>query len=185
MHAKHSNDLDRPPVPLFESSAGGRAIATETCAQRCMNSAWQRFCRLSSLERSMFLCGIILLPATAFALRFTGIHNIETLLNARPEQNSVQTKTADREWWLAQSGRRMVEAASRYGIVRGNCLSKSIVLWHLLRRQGVEARLHVGARKDGAAFEAHAWVELDGQPINESSDVRKRFGTFESHADGV
>lgn len=78
----------------------------------------------------------------------------------------------------------MMEAASRYGLARGNCLSKSLVLWHLLRREGVMATLRVGGRKEGKQFEAHAWVELDGFAINDSGGLRESFVPFNGTESG-
>jgi hypothetical protein len=149
-----------------------------------MSSAWQRFRRLSPLERSMFFRTVFLLPVTVVALRVAGLRNVERRMDSRGKRKSVRAKTTEPEWQFAESARRMTEAASRHGIARGNCLSKSMVLWHLLRWQGLEATLHVGGRKDGVMFKAHAWVELDGVAINDSADVRERFVPFECQMSG-
>lgn len=44
------------------------------------------------------------------------------------------------------------------------CLPQAIVALELLRGSGHDAALHIGARKE-EAFEAHAWVELDGEVV--------------------
>jgi Transglutaminase-like superfamily len=45
------------------------------------------------------------------------------------------------------------------------CLMRSLVLTGLLARRGVYAKVVIGVRPDPASFGAHAWVEVDGQPV--------------------
>jgi hypothetical protein len=49
------------------------------------------------------------------------------------------------------------------------CLQRSTVTTCLLRSCGIPAQMVIGAQK--CPFEAHAWTEIDGQPINERRDV--------------
>jgi hypothetical protein len=49
------------------------------------------------------------------------------------------------------------------------CLQRSTVTTCLLRSCGIPAQMVLGAKK--CPFEAHAWTEIDGQPINERRDV--------------
>ena len=44
------------------------------------------------------------------------------------------------------------------------CLMRSLVLASLLARHGIYGRLVIGVRPD-ATFAAHAWIEVDGQPV--------------------
>jgi hypothetical protein len=55
-----------------------------------------------------------------------------------------------------------------------------MTLWWMLRREGVEGELHIGARKQGTRFEAHAWVELDGQVLNDGEEVHQHYARFDS-----
>jgi hypothetical protein len=50
------------------------------------------------------------------------------------------------------------------------CLQRSVCLVRLLRRHGVPAQLLIGYRP--APFFSHAWVEVDGHVINDSSAYR-------------
>jgi hypothetical protein len=73
----------------------------------------------------------------------------------------------------------MVKVATRYNLPWANCLKKSLVLWWLLRRQGIEGDLQIGVRHEQDKFEAHAWVEYEGVVLNDTQDVRSRFAMFE------
>jgi len=73
----------------------------------------------------------------------------------------------------------MVQVAARHGVYSATCLPQSLTLWWLLRRQGIESDLRFGARKEAERMEAHAWVELDGVPLNDTLDVDQRFKPFE------
>jgi hypothetical protein len=73
----------------------------------------------------------------------------------------------------------MQEAASRNLFFHANCLEQSLVLCWLLRRRGIDAVLRIGARKESERFEAHAWVELDSQVLNDASAEHRHFVPFE------
>jgi hypothetical protein len=60
---------------------------------------------------------------------------------------------------------------------RAMCLEQSLALFVLLRRRGVPADLRVGVQT--LPFSAHAWVEVDGQPINEKQGHIEQLATFQ------
>ncbi|MGB6484583.1 MAG: lasso peptide biosynthesis B2 protein [Candidatus Acidiferrales bacterium] len=132
----------------------------------------------------MFFRAVFLLPVTACALCCIGLQKTKRLVGSGHNAPRAIDDAAE-EWRIAHAARRMTEAASRHGMVRGSCLSKSIILGHLLRRQGLDATVHVGGRKEGSSFEAHAWVELNGRVVNDSEDVRGRFAPFEGQVSGA
>jgi hypothetical protein len=57
------------------------------------------------------------------------------------------------------------------------CLQCAFVTTYLLRRKGVPARMVLGAQK--LPFKAHAWVEVDGRPINERSNVQGTYAVWD------
>ncbi len=57
------------------------------------------------------------------------------------------------------------------------CLQRSFVATYLLRKQGVPARLVMGAQV--LPFKAHAWVEVVGQAVNERSNVQATYGVWD------
>jgi hypothetical protein len=80
---------------------------------------------------------------------------------------------------------RMVASASEEGIVRGKCLEQSMVLWFLLKRRQLPAELQIGGRRTSAGFEAHAWVELEGNVINDRDTVGQDFAPFGRDAESL
>lgn len=60
-----------------------------------------------------------------------------------------------------------------------NCLKKSLVLWYLLRCQGIVSELRIGVRREQGEFQAHAWVEYQGIVLNDTPNVRQHFAMFE------
>jgi Transglutaminase-like superfamily len=119
------------------------------------------------------------LPINAAGVRLAGFRRWGACLaraagsRRRPASGGLQTA---RETW------RLVQWAARYGPYRGNCLSQSLTLWWLLRRQGLESDLRIGVSTAGGRFEAHAWIEFQGIVVNDRPDVRERFGVFDMPA---
>jgi hypothetical protein len=85
-------------------------------------------------------------------------------------------KELERQIWTTV---RMVRIAVGYNSVWTNCLKQSLVLWILLRSQGITSVLRIGVRKESEKFFAHAWVEYAGIVLNDTDDVHQRFQAFD------
>jgi Transglutaminase-like superfamily len=57
------------------------------------------------------------------------------------------------------------------------CLQRSFITTYLLRKHGVPAQMVLGAQK--LPFKAHAWVEVNGQAINERSNVQATYAVWD------
>ncbi|MGA9673049.1 MAG: lasso peptide biosynthesis B2 protein [Terracidiphilus sp.] len=57
------------------------------------------------------------------------------------------------------------------------CLQRSAVLVRMLRTRGIHAQMVIGVQK--LPFKAHAWVEVDGQIVNDRLASRERFLVLE------
>ncbi len=57
------------------------------------------------------------------------------------------------------------------------CLQRTFVTTYLLRRHGIPAQMVLGAQK--LPFKAHAWVEVEGQMINERSNVQATYAIWD------
>jgi hypothetical protein len=133
---------------------------------------WERLRRFSALERPaqrLFLRALVLLPLVTLSLRWRGFRATQAALQrflSNPNQES-DAALASKDAALTA---HMVNAADRHGLVHPSCLAKSMALWWLLGRRGIPARLRIGIRKEKEKFEAHAWVEHDGNALNEPDD---------------
>jgi hypothetical protein len=55
-----------------------------------------------------------------------------------------------------------------------NCLERSLIGYRYLSAAGATPRLVTGVRRLGGEVHGHAWVEVDGRPVLEGSEI----GTF-------
>ncbi|MDX2437132.1 MAG: lasso peptide biosynthesis B2 protein, partial [Acidobacteriota bacterium] len=78
----------------------------------------------------------------------------------------------------ARSTAPLEGGAANFSPFPSTCLSKSLVLWSLLLRSGTDAEIRIGVFKDSDDFAAHAWVEVDGTPVNDTADVVERHEVF-------
>lgn len=72
-----------------------------------------------------------------------------------------------------------VEVAARRGLHKGTCLTRSLTLLMLLRKEGIEGDLRIGVRLVAGKLDAHAWVEVHGEPVNDTPDVASRYAAYE------
>ena len=120
----------------------------------------------------------VCLPLIGAMLRVLGFARCQSWLSylVRPASRvSASPESLD----TARSAARHVRWAAERGIYRSTCLPQSILLWLLLRRQGVEGVLRIGVRKTAHRLEAHAWVEYMGMILNDDPDVHERFTPFD------
>jgi hypothetical protein len=145
-----------------------------------MIERWKRFRRLSAFERGVVLEAMGGLLATWGGLRLIGFRRWERVLEVfAPPVNTTRSAQSASVQDAALLIARMQAAAARNLFFHTNCLERSLVLRWLLRRRGIDAVLRIGARKDSERFEAHAWVELDSQVMNDASAEHRHFVPFE------
>lgn len=79
-----------------------------------------------------------------------------------PRAPAARTAPAEDPATLIQGHRvaRWVDAAYRRSPFTPTCLTRSLVLYRILRARGIPCRLHIGLRKTGQAeLQGHAWTE--------------------------
>jgi hypothetical protein len=97
------------------------------------------------------------------------------VLTSDPEPVIRGHLTRARQWAAA------VRRASRYGVFRPKCLTRSLALVRLLERSGIPgARIRAGVLKNQGRFLAHAWVELGKEVL---TDAESYVAQFEPWAD--
>ncbi len=142
---------------------------------------WERlrqFRKLPATARRIFLRAAALLPWVALRLKLQGFQATKNSLQSPPRNASGTSSSENAE--CAALTARMVRAAARHGIGNPSCLEESLVLLHLLSKQGIAAQLRIGVKKNIPKFEAHAWVECGGVALNESESLHDHYAPFEA-----
>jgi hypothetical protein len=142
---------------------------------------WRRFRKRPPEDRVLILRAALILPLTEIGLRLFGFRRWKEWIGKffLPARLS-QFLPADVQRETALRAVRAVRSAALHGPANPNCLERSLTLWWLLRRNGIDGELHIGARKEGARFEAHAWVELGGQVLNDGAEVHQHYARFDA-----
>jgi len=131
-----------------------------------MMQRFRQFRRLSGFERGVVLEAVIGLPIAWLAVRLLGFR----ICRAAFEKPHVAVQNSkSREADTLNIARRIahleaVTAANLFFLT--TCLEQSLVLCRMLRRRGLNADLRIGARKEADRFEAHAWVEVEGNVVD-------------------
>jgi hypothetical protein len=118
---------------------------------------------------SVFACGLAILILKS-ALTLVGY---ETTLRWIGRHVRTASCLTDVDSELVNAAEHAVAIAAALYPGRARCLEQSLVLYYLLRRQGVAVRYRQGVQ--AYPFEAHAWIEYRGQPIN---DVAEHVGWY-------
>jgi hypothetical protein len=77
----------------------------------------------------------------------------------------------------------IIEFISQYLVCNKPCLTQALAVQLLYRRAGYSARLRIGVMKEAEKFQAHAWVESQGQIVVGGTDsplLYKPLPSFES-----
>jgi len=62
-----------------------------------------------------------------------------------------------------------------------SCLTRSLVLYAMLRQHGFRPRLHVGVAGTERRFDAHAWITIGGQPLEQPASVADSYRSLMVH----
>jgi hypothetical protein len=134
---------------------------------------WRRFLHLPGSERRDLVTAAVLLPPVTVLLKSIGYQRSQRWLGRLSPPPSIAGDLPG-----ARNLGRLVTIAGRRHLAPSTCLSRSLVLWVLLRRRGIDAEIRLGVRKDGAEVKVHAWVEYLGVPLNDADDVAQQFSAF-------
>ena len=138
---------------------------------------------LSTREWRYLSWAIVMLPLIRGSLAIWSFNSVLTALGkTSPLPGSLVVQPASPMPAPTEIRRvvRMVNAAANRGPVKANCLPRSLTIWWLLRRQGLDCELRLGVKPRDAAIQAHAWVEHRGEVLNDDPGIAARFSAFES-----
>jgi len=158
--------------------------------------------RLSARELWVLVQAAVLLPVVRCALRFVTITRLQLFgvrtltgsgsgspapMPSQPHNRETEARNIDLTLTTGRSPEtiaRMVRIAAAHGPYRAKCLEQSLVLRWLLQRQGIDARIVFGARKEDQQMQAHAWVEVNGVALNEDNGVYQDFSPLDELVTG-
>ena len=112
----------------------------------------------------------VALALVATILRLAGMHRTRRFLwrFARPAGERGVSEAS------ARAFAARVDAVANRMPIRPRCLARSLLVAAFLRRWNMPAELVIGVLP-GRSFAAHAWVERDGQPLNDTADIALRY----------
>jgi hypothetical protein len=141
-----------------------------------IRSKRNRLRELTGRERALLGTALVLLHVTTIGMRLVGFHRYQAWLT-RWGTGRKRSAVPDAEV-AARQAAQMVAVAARYSLFGKTCLPQAIVLSFLLQRMGLNGDLRIGVRQEGNELKAHAWIERQGQVLNDSTDVHQRFAAF-------
>jgi hypothetical protein len=119
--------------------------------------SFDRWRALTATEQWLTVKSAVLIAGAASSLRLVGLERtlrLASLDEIPPPLARHTSKT------VIDTIASAADRAERYA-PGGSCLSKSVALAWMLRREGVDAAVRIGVSTAGE-FEAHAWVEATG-----------------------
>lgn len=129
---------------------------------------------LTTPDRRMLLLLAVLQPLISASLRISGYANTKRRLQSLSYNPRPRTAdTAD----LAQAGQlaHLAAVAGRRGPIRTTCLRQALAIYFLLRRKGLAPVIKLGVARGVTPPDMHAWVELEGLPLDQSNIVYASF----------
>lgn len=120
--------------------------------------------RLSWPERLTFLLCSAGLASTHFSLALFGYKRTRRMVEAITRRARQHPATQD-EINAARHLANLAAIAGRHGAVAATCLRQSLLVYGWLRWRGLDPKLLLGVMSTAVPFQAHAWVELEGQRL--------------------
>lgn len=148
----------------------------------CCGSGVSDLAKLRALtgpERRLLLFCLAATPFVSTGLAILGFRRTHAVMVRRSLPGPARFGTEQEAEAWARSAARVVAIAAGRGPVRATCLRQSLLLWWILRRDGIETVVRVGVNREDGKLNAHAWVEYLGRPINDADDIALRFPAFD------
>ena len=132
---------------------------------------------LSKSDRAVVIRAMFLLPIVTASLKTVGLRRTQSWLTRNCLGPTVPP-TGQTQANVRRAAQMMAVACRRHPL-RSSCLPRTVVLWSLLRRERIAADVRIGVRCDGGGqFRAHAWLEWNGEVLNDAGDVGSQYLPF-------
>lgn len=115
------------------------------------------FARLPATDRMLAVRAagwLVLARIALWTLPFARVQALVARLGAR--RGAVGVAPGRLAWTVETTARSVPQAT---------CLTQALAAQVMLSRAGEKPSLHIGVATDRGAFEAHAWLELNGRPL--------------------
>lgn len=161
---------------------------------------WRKFRELSWSDRGFLLFAVGGLSVVGLMLAVGGFQRTVTRLRrssrraadsdpssaARGARGATESggaggRSGTREW--ARRRAYLVAVAARFGPYRATCLRRSLFLWWVTRRRGLDSKLRIGVRRERSEpgkLIAHAWIELDREVLNDRAEIIEGYAAFDA-----
>ena len=111
----------------------------------------------------------------SLSLRFSNLENVQKSIHIASSSAINSTNSLA----FAQRLQKLVYLASRLHLPPAACLQRSLTLQRMLAKQGINSQLCIGVNDKVDTVFAHAWVQINDQPIGESEDIQTTFKILE------
>lgn len=155
-----------------------REIGRSTQKRVGLRRRWRGFIALEPADRILFLKLWGQLAIVSVLLRLLVLRHVRRLLTRLIPKKPNDAIGPDQTMSYAQRVGYLTRKASRHLPIEASCLRQSLLVWWFLRRRGLGVELRIGV-DNREEFLAHAWVELDGRPVNDSPGVTEGFHPFD------
>ena len=138
----------------------------------------RRLLTLSSEDRRLAIRSLFALPRLSFLLRSAKY----SYRYARPGELPLaihSLATREEQIFRAKAAAGIVNRVAARLPIEAKCLVRSVYLRRALADCGIVSSLKIGVRIGRLTFDAHAWVECQGTPINDLTDVTDRFADID------
>ena len=132
-----------------------------------------QFHNLNAMQKRTLMAAWLWLPLFWLGLRVLGLPRFQAWLLKAPVRSALSLTLP-----VVRALGDAVNIAARHTPFPVTCLTRSILLGWLLHRRGVASDLRIGVLLTQGMLEAHAWVECEGVPVNDSPDVNAQFASF-------
>ncbi len=149
-----------------------KRIGSQQIRRRQLVHKIRQFQRLPSPDRYLLLRIAFLVPLTEVALHLIGFKRVLSLL----KKFAGARRPAINHSAEVRRHTRLVVLFGEQLPFSGRCLARSLVLWYLLQRLGIQTELRFGVQKHAGQLLAHAWIEYNSQPLEPTA------GSFEPFA---
>lgn len=141
---------------------------------------WSQLSRLAGWraldwrERAHLMACAVGLSVMHAALAMFGYERTRKVVERISRHPQPRTAT-EAEIADAKSLAHLAAVAGRHGVVEATCLRRSLLLYAWLRRRGLRPVLQLGVVERKGPFQAHAWIELEGQRLLPSDEGYRPF----------